>query len=85
MAPTHLEKGRFDEYGRLAIDKAGKGERYQVKLFNGTLHDIPIAPDRMEADPGKADYNEQRMSNKGYRADGEDADKRQSQKQRGGA
>jgi len=80
---AEIKQGRFDEYGRLAIDKAARGERYQVKLFNGTVHDVPVAQDRMEFDPGKADYNEQQMSNKGYRADGLNAQKRHSQKHRG--
>jgi type VI secretion system secreted protein VgrG len=80
---TEIKKGLFDEYGRLTVDKAEKGATYQVRLHNGTLHDVPIAREPMEYDPDKTEYNEQQLSNKGYRADGQDADKRLSQRNRG--
>jgi type VI secretion system secreted protein VgrG len=80
---AEIKKGLFDEYGRLTVDKAEKGATYQVRLHNGTLHDVPIARVQMESDPDKPGYNEQQLSNKGYRADGQDADKRLSQRNRG--
>jgi type VI secretion system secreted protein VgrG len=80
---AEIKKGLFDEYGRLAVEKAEKGATYQVRLHNGTLHDVPIALESMESDQGKPEYNEQQLSNKGYRADGLDADKRLSQRNRG--
>jgi len=80
---AEIKKGLFDEYGRLTVDKAEKGATYQVRLHNGTLHDVPIAREQMESDPDSPEYNEQQLSNKGYRADGEDADKRLSQRNRG--
>lgn len=80
---AEIKKGVFDEYGRLTVDKAEKGKTYQVRLHNGTLHDVPIAQESMESDPNKPDYNEQQLSNKGYRADGQDAEKRLAQRNRG--
>jgi type VI secretion system secreted protein VgrG len=80
---AEIKKGLFDEHGRLTVDKAEKGATYQVRLHNGTLHDVPIAREPMESDPDKAEYNEHQLSNKGYRADGQDADKRLSQRNRG--
>ena len=80
---TEIKKGLFDEYGRLTVDKAEKGASYQVRLHNGTLHDVPIAREPMESDPDEPGYNEQQLSNKGYRADGQDGDKRLAQRDRG--
>jgi type VI secretion system secreted protein VgrG len=80
---AEIKKGLFDEYGRLTVDKAEKGATYQVRLHNGTLHDVPIAQEQMESDPDKPEYTEQQLSNKGYRADGRDAEKRLSQRNRG--
>jgi len=67
----------------LTIDKVEKGARYQVKLANGTVHDLPVAPERMQIDPSQADYHEHQLSNKGYRADGLTAEQRLSQQERG--
>jgi len=80
---AEIKKGLFDEYGRVTVDKAEKGATYQVRLHNGTLHDVPIAQESMESDPEKPEYYEQQLSNKGYRADGQDAGKRLSQRNRG--
>lgn len=80
---AEIKKGLFDEYGRLTVEKAEKGATYQVRLHNGTLHEVPIAQESMESDPNKPGYNEQQLSNKGYRADGQDADKRLTQRERG--
>ena len=80
---AEIKKGLFDEYGRMTVDKAEKGATYQVRLHNGTLHDVPIARESMESDPEKPEYHEQQLSNKGYRADGQDAAKRLSQRNRG--
>jgi type VI secretion system secreted protein VgrG len=80
---AEIRKGLFDAYGRLTVDKAEKGATYQVRLHNGTLHDVPIARESMESDPAKPEYNEQQLSNKGYRADGQDAGKRLAQRNRG--
>ncbi|MDZ4359645.1 MAG: type VI secretion system Vgr family protein [Variovorax sp.] len=78
-----VAKALFDDHGRLSIDKAEKGARYQVKLANGTVHDVPVAQERMAAERATPDYHEQQLSNKGYRTDGEDGDKRQTQRSRG--
>jgi type VI secretion system secreted protein VgrG len=80
---AEIKNGLFDDYGRLTIDKAEKGARYQVKLFNGTKFDIPVVQHQLESDKAKPDYNEHQLSNKGYRADGQGADKRLAQKNRG--
>jgi len=80
---AEIRKGLFDEHGRLTIEHAEKGARYQVRLFNGTVHDVPVAQDRMEPDPGRPQYNEHQLSNKGYRGDGQDSSKRRSQRERG--
>ncbi|MCA1855271.1 DUF2345 domain-containing protein [Massilia oculi] len=80
---AEINNGLFDEYGRVTIDKAEKGATYQVRLHNGTLYDMPVARDSIESDPEKPEYYEQQLSNKGYRADGQDADKRLSQRNRG--
>ncbi|HWT21856.1 MAG TPA: DUF2345 domain-containing protein, partial [Variovorax sp.] len=80
---AEIRKGLFDEYGRLIIEQAEKGARYQVRLFNGTVHDVPVAQDRMERDPGQSQYNEHQLSNKGYRGDGQDSAKRRTQRERG--
>jgi len=80
---AEIKRGRFDEYGRLTIGKAEKGARYQVRLFNGTVHDIPVESDRMVSTPDNAEYDEQQLSNRGYRSDGDDAAKRRSQRNRG--
>ncbi len=73
---AEVKKGMFDEHGRLTIDKVDKGDSYQVKLANGTVHDLPVAAERMQADPEHPDYHEHHLSNKGYRADGQSADER---------
>lgn len=80
---AEIKKGLFDEYGRLTVDKAEKGATYQVRLHNGTLHALPIAQEQLQSDPDQPEYNEQQLSNKGYRSDGVDADKRLSQRDRG--
>ena len=80
---AEVRKGLFDDYGRLTVDKAEKGARYQVRLHNGTLHDVPVAQDRMASDPAQPDFNEQQLSNRGYRADGQAGDARLAQRERG--
>ncbi|WEF33344.1 type VI secretion system Vgr family protein [Pseudoduganella chitinolytica] len=80
---AEIKKGLFDEYGRLTVDKAEKGATYQVRLHNGTLHDMPIAQEQLQSDPDQPGYNEQQLSNKGYRSDGLDDDKRLAQRDRG--
>ncbi len=82
---AQVEQGRLDEYGRLTIDKAEKGAVYQVKLPNGTVHDMPVAQERMASDPDSPDGKEHQLSNKGYRADGQAADARVEQRDRGTA
>ncbi|MCY1244262.1 hypothetical protein D9M72_573270 [compost metagenome] len=78
-----VAKAVFDDYGRLTIDKAEKGARYQVKLANGTVHDVPMATERMASGQATPEGDEQQLSNKGYRADGEDGGKRRAQRVRG--
>ena len=80
---AEVKKGLFDAYGRMTVDKADKGAQYQVKLFNGTVHDVPVAADRMASDPADPQYNEQHLSNDGYRADGRGGDDRLAQRDRG--
>jgi type VI secretion system secreted protein VgrG len=80
-----VRKGMFDEHGRLTVEKVEKGERYQVKLFNGTVHDLPIAPERMQSDPEHPEFHEHQLSNKGVRADGLTAEQRLAQSERGAA
>jgi len=80
---AQVEQGRFDEYGRLKIEKAEKGATYQVKLPNGTVHDVPVAQEKMAYDPADASSLEHQLSNKGYRADGQAADARLTQRERG--
>ncbi|MDP9994128.1 type VI secretion system secreted protein VgrG [Variovorax boronicumulans] len=76
-------QGVLDGYGQVTIDKAEKGATYKVKLTNGTVHDVPVAPDRMEADSAKQAHPEHHLSNQGYRADGESTNRRKVQKERG--
>ncbi len=78
-----VAKAVFDDYGRLTIDKAEKGARYQIKLANGAVHDVPMAKERMASEQATPEGNEQQLSNKGYRADGEDGGKRRAQRVRG--
>lgn len=73
---AEVKKGMFDDHGRLTIDKVDKGDQYQVKLANGTVHDLPVASERMQIDPEHPDYHEHHLSNKGYRADGQSATER---------
>jgi type VI secretion system secreted protein VgrG len=74
---AEIDKGLFDEYGRVTVDKAEKGAKYQVRLPNGTIHDVPVAAEQMPAD------HEHQLSNKGYRADGLNASERLAQRNRG--
>jgi type VI secretion system secreted protein VgrG len=76
-------QGVLDGYGQVTIDKAEKGATYKVKLTNGTVHDVPVAPDRMEADSARQAHPEHHLSNQGYRADGESTNRRKVQKERG--
>jgi type VI secretion system secreted protein VgrG len=80
---AEFKKGMFDGNGRLTIDKVEKGDQYQVKLVNGTLHDLPVAAERMQTDPEHSEYHEHRLSNKGYRADGQSATERLAQSELG--
>jgi len=83
---AEVKKGLFDEHGRLSVDKVDKGDQYQVKLHDGTLHEVPVLADGMQTDPELADHDEHRLGNKGYRADGQggqQADSRRAQLDRG--
>jgi type VI secretion system secreted protein VgrG len=80
---AEVEKGMFDEYGRVTVEKAEKGAKYQVRLPNGLVHEMPVAPDQMETNPSLPAHLEQRLSNKGYRADGIGAAERLFQRNRG--
>jgi type VI secretion system secreted protein VgrG len=80
---AEVKKGVFDEYGRLTVDKAEKGARYQVRLHNGTVYDVPTAQERMASDPTDLQYDEHQLSNQGYRADGRTAAERLAQRDRG--
>jgi type VI secretion system secreted protein VgrG len=76
-------QGMLDEYGHITIDKPEKGATYKVKLTNGTVHDMPLAQDRMESDSAKESHAEHHLSNQGYRADGESTSQRKAHKERG--
>jgi type VI secretion system secreted protein VgrG len=80
---AEVAKGKLDAYGRLTVEKAEKGARYQVRMFNGTVHDMPFNPERLQANAQHPDHPEHQLSNKGYRADGLTAEQRLAQKERG--
>ena len=80
---AEVKKGVFDEHGRLTVDKVEKGDQYQVKLHDGTLHEVPVLADGMQKDPSQDDHDEHHLSNKGYRSDGQQADGRRTQFDRG--
>jgi len=82
---AQVAQGLLDEAGRVTVDNAEKGARYQVKLTNGTVHEVPVARERMESDAAKEAHHEHHLSNQGYRADGEGANQRKAHKQRGAA
>ncbi|MNR33202.1 hypothetical protein D3C85_1508580 [compost metagenome] len=73
----------LDEYGQVTIEKAEKGAAYKVKLTNGTVHDVPVAQERMESDSAKESHAEHHLSNQGYRADGQSTSQRKAHKARG--
>jgi len=79
---AQVAQGVLDEDGRVTVENAEKGARYQVKLTNGALHEVPVARERMEPDASKDAYHEHHLSNQGYRADGGSTSKRQVQKAR---
>lgn len=80
---AEVKKGVFDEHGRLTVDKVEKGDSYQVKLHDGTLHEVPVLADGMQKDPSQDEHDEHHLSNKGYRSDGQQADGRRTQFDRG--
>ncbi|MCY1543807.1 hypothetical protein D9M68_796400 [compost metagenome] len=80
---AEVARGVLDEYGQVTIEKAEKGAAYKVKLTNGTVHDVPVAQDRMEFDLAKESHAEHHLSNQGYRADGESTNQRKAHKERG--
>lgn len=82
---AEIGKGMFDDDGRLCVDKAEPGALYQVRLHNGTMHDLLVAQDRMASDSADPQYEEHQLSNQGYRADGLACEARLAQRDRGEA
>ena len=58
-------------------------DQYQVKLFNGTVHDLPVAADQLQKDSSHPYFLEHQLSNKGIRADGMTSAERLAQSLRG--
>jgi type VI secretion system secreted protein VgrG len=78
-----VDHGVLDAHAQVTLDKAEKGATYKVELTNGTVHDVPVAQDRMESDSAKQAHAEHHLSNQGYRADGESTRRRKAHKERG--